>query len=61
MSDTKDGKRPVTGAPRRFSKTPFDVERGSPRLGEHNAYVYGKILGYSADEIEKLVRDKVIH
>jgi crotonobetainyl-CoA:carnitine CoA-transferase CaiB-like acyl-CoA transferase len=30
-------------------------------LGEHNAYVYGKILGYSADEIEKLVREKVIH
>ena len=61
VSDTKDGKRPVTGAPRRFSKTPFDVERGAPRLGEHNAYVYGEILGYSADEIEKLVRDHVIY
>ena len=61
VSDARDGKRPVVGAPWRFSKTPFDVERGSPRLGEHNAYVYGEILGYSADEIEKMVRDQVIH
>jgi crotonobetainyl-CoA:carnitine CoA-transferase CaiB-like acyl-CoA transferase len=61
VSDARDGKRPVAGAPWRFSKTPFDVEKGAPRMGEHNAYVYGEILGYSAEQIEQLIRDKVIH
>jgi crotonobetainyl-CoA:carnitine CoA-transferase CaiB-like acyl-CoA transferase len=61
VTDARDGKRPIAGAPWRFSKTPCVIERGSPRLGEHNAYVYGEILGYSAEEIEKLLRDQVIH
>jgi crotonobetainyl-CoA:carnitine CoA-transferase CaiB-like acyl-CoA transferase len=61
VSDARDGKRPIVGAPWRFSKTPFEIERGAPRLGEHNAYVYGEILGYSPKEIEQLIRDQVIH
>jgi crotonobetainyl-CoA:carnitine CoA-transferase CaiB-like acyl-CoA transferase len=61
VSDARDGKRPIVGAPWRFSKTPFEVERGSPLLGEHNAYVYGQILGYPAEAIEKLIRDQVIY
>jgi crotonobetainyl-CoA:carnitine CoA-transferase CaiB-like acyl-CoA transferase len=32
----------------------------APLLGEHNAEVYGKLLGYDAAEIEKLRRDGVI-
>jgi crotonobetainyl-CoA:carnitine CoA-transferase CaiB-like acyl-CoA transferase len=61
VSDARDGKRPVVGAPWRFSKTTFEVERGAPRLGEHDNYVYGEILGYSAAEIAELVRDQVIY
>ncbi len=61
VTDPRDGKRPVVGAPWRFSKTPFEVEKGAPRLGEHNTYVYGEILGYSHQQIEQLIRDQVIH
>jgi len=61
VPDTKDGKRPIVGAPWRLSKTPFGIECGAPLMGEHNAYVYGNILGYSEQEIQKLLQDKVIH
>jgi crotonobetainyl-CoA:carnitine CoA-transferase CaiB-like acyl-CoA transferase len=61
VSDHRTGQRPSVGAPWDFSKTPFDIEKGAPNLGEHNAYVYGEILGLSPGEIEALIRDKVIH
>ena len=61
VTDHRTGRRPIVGAPWHFSKTPFDIEKGAPNLGEHNAYVYGEILGYSAEEIETLIREKVIH
>jgi crotonobetainyl-CoA:carnitine CoA-transferase CaiB-like acyl-CoA transferase len=38
----------------RLSDTPGRVERGAPRLGEHNNEVYGTLLGLSADEIASL-------
>jgi crotonobetainyl-CoA:carnitine CoA-transferase CaiB-like acyl-CoA transferase len=32
----------------------------SPLLGEHNAEVYGKLLGYDTTQVEALRRDGVI-
>jgi len=43
----------------RLSDSPTDVVR-APLLGEHNAEVYGKLLGYGEPEIETLRRDGVI-
>ncbi len=40
-------------APYRFSETPWQVERPAPRLGEHNAEVYGR-LGYSLQELAQM-------
>jgi crotonobetainyl-CoA:carnitine CoA-transferase CaiB-like acyl-CoA transferase len=41
----------------KMSHTP-DVIRTPPCcLGEHNAYVYGELLGYTAEEIDQLQRD----
>ena len=38
-----------------------DISDGAPRLGEHNAYVFGEILGLSAAEQQRLALAGVIH
>lgn len=53
--------RKVVGPPWRFSRTPAKLERWTPKLGEHNQYVFGELLGLRADEIEELVASKVIY
>jgi crotonobetainyl-CoA:carnitine CoA-transferase CaiB-like acyl-CoA transferase len=54
------GKMPVTNAPFRMSATPTRVERGFPGVGQHNAEIYGGLLGYTPDYLEKLEKDGVI-
>ena len=44
----------------RLSKTPISIRHRAPRIGEHNFYVYGNLLGFSDDEIMQLSDDKVI-
>jgi len=39
--------------PIHFSDTPFRFEP-TPRIGQDNDYVYGNLLGLSADEMEVL-------
>jgi len=53
------GKMPIPGNPIRMSASPTDVTR-APLLGEHNAAVYGKLLGLSAEDVDGLKRDGVI-
>jgi crotonobetainyl-CoA:carnitine CoA-transferase CaiB-like acyl-CoA transferase len=53
--------RKVVGPPWRFGRTPTQYERWTPKLGEHNQYVFGELLGLSAGEIEELVVSKVIY
>ncbi len=43
-----------------LSETPADLRRPAPCLGEHNAYVYGEILGLSQEEIAQLEAAGVI-
>ena len=58
---------PVVGAetlyatPLRLSKTPGDIRRHAPSLGEDNEHVFGEILGISREEISQLVEEKVIY
>jgi len=49
----------MPGNPVRLSDSPTDVVR-SPLLGEHNAEVFGKLLGCSDADLEGLRRDGVI-
>jgi len=44
----------------RLSATPGRIERGAPKLGEHNDAVYGGLLGLSPADIAALRKDGII-
>lgn len=44
----------------RLSATPGRIQRGAPKLGEHNQEVYGTLLGLSAAELAALQADGII-
>lgn len=47
--------------PLRLSKTPGDIRRHAPSLGEDNDYVLGDLLGMSKEEIMRLEEERVIY
>jgi len=55
------GKVRLTGLPFKFSGCPAGNYQCPPLLGEHNDYVFGKLLGLSSDEIRDLVDRKVLY
>ncbi len=55
------GKQVVTAPPWKFSATPAVVHHPSPLIGEHNQYVFGELLGLSAEEIATLTEEGVIY
>ena len=48
------------GAPYKFSKTPWSLERPAPLLGEHNEAIYCGRLGYLKEDLVALRRAGVI-
>jgi crotonobetainyl-CoA:carnitine CoA-transferase CaiB-like acyl-CoA transferase len=50
----------VYDTPWRLADTPGGVDRGSPRLGEHDDYVFGTLLGLSGAERSELAGERVI-
>ena len=58
-----DGKmRAAVGVPMRMSKgSDIGISRGTPKLGEHEDYVYGELLGLSHAERLALQDDEVIY
>jgi crotonobetainyl-CoA:carnitine CoA-transferase CaiB-like acyl-CoA transferase len=50
----------VEGVPVHLSETDWSITRGAPCLGHDNDFVYGSLLGLSADEIAGLKSRKVI-
>ncbi len=49
------GPIPLVGSPMNFSKTPVKYSLPPPQLGEHTREVLGGLLGYSEEQIRKLV------
>jgi crotonobetainyl-CoA:carnitine CoA-transferase CaiB-like acyl-CoA transferase len=54
------GKVVQTGILTKFSATPGVVDRAAPLLGEHTAEILAGTLGYSADRIEELRRNRIV-
>ncbi|MDO8672456.1 MAG: CoA transferase, partial [Dehalococcoidia bacterium] len=54
------GKTRLDRSPINFSETPFQVQRAAPLPGQHNNYVFGEILGMSAEEIARLTEEGVL-
>jgi crotonobetainyl-CoA:carnitine CoA-transferase CaiB-like acyl-CoA transferase len=50
----------VDGIPIHLSETDWVIERGAPTLGQHNAEVFGGLLGVSEEELGSLAKDGVI-
>jgi crotonobetainyl-CoA:carnitine CoA-transferase CaiB-like acyl-CoA transferase len=48
------GRFKYPGAPYKLSATPWEIKRRAPLLGEHNEEVYGRLLGYSRQEMVKM-------
>jgi formyl-CoA transferase len=44
----------------RFSRTPGEIRFPGPQLGEHNAHVYGTLLGLSGAELEALAAEGIV-
>ena len=54
--------RAAVGVPMRLSKGgAIGIDRGTPRLGEHEDYVYGELLGLGRDERAALEEAEVIY
>lgn len=54
------GERSYNAPAYRLSKTPNDIKKAGPCLGEDNEYVYTEILGYSDEEIADMLVEGVI-
>jgi len=59
LEHPRRGKYPMPANPVRMSASPTEVVR-APLLGEHNAEIYGRLLGYGDKDLEQLRKDGVI-
>jgi crotonobetainyl-CoA:carnitine CoA-transferase CaiB-like acyl-CoA transferase len=60
VTDHSRGSRPMIGPAWRMSPDPARIERGAPKIGEDNEYVYREILGLRSDELDDLIARKVV-
>ena len=59
MQDEKVGELALLGTPVRLKTTPPKLKSFPPRLGEHNKDVAAE-LGYSSEEVEKLIEQGIL-
>jgi crotonobetainyl-CoA:carnitine CoA-transferase CaiB-like acyl-CoA transferase len=61
VDDAEGHQRAALRAPIRFSKSEVGMERGTPRLGEDEDYVFGDLLGLGREERQSLIDQRVIY
>jgi len=54
------GKIPVPGIPIKLSLTPGSIKSPSPKIGEHNEEIYGRLLGFDSEKIHNLKQKGII-
>ena len=54
------GNLPVPGIPLKLSSTPGSISAPAPKIGEHNREVYGELLGYNAEKLDRLKQEGII-
>jgi len=57
---TTAGNVSLPGLAVKLSASPGSVRHGAPNVGEHNDYVYGKILGLPSKEVSRLRTEGII-
>jgi formyl-CoA transferase len=60
VEDPELGPLRVQGVVPKLSETPGSVRTAAPTLGQHNAAVYGELLGLGAGDLDRLQREAVI-
>ena len=60
VTDPTHGTLTYPGAPYRHAETPWHISRPAPRLGEHNAEIYGGELGLPTDTLRGFAADGII-
>jgi len=60
VTHSRAGKLKVVGTPMKFSRTPCQIEKASPDLGEHTEEIASSLLGLSEEELETLRKEGVI-
>jgi crotonobetainyl-CoA:carnitine CoA-transferase CaiB-like acyl-CoA transferase len=55
------GKYMIIAPPWKLSATPARIVQDAPSIGEHNEYVFGKLLGMSQEEIIRLQEEGVLY
>jgi len=59
--DPKLGEAMLPGMPLRFSDFPHNMPLSASHLGQDNAEVLSKVLGYSADRVATLAASGILH
>jgi crotonobetainyl-CoA:carnitine CoA-transferase CaiB-like acyl-CoA transferase len=60
IDDPRVGRLAMVGVVPKLSKTPGTIKWAGPDKGQHNAVVYGELLGLGAEDLAALRRDGVI-
>jgi crotonobetainyl-CoA:carnitine CoA-transferase CaiB-like acyl-CoA transferase len=58
---SRTGSYLLVNPPWKLSLSPASIVRDAPDLGEHNEYVFGKLLGMSEMEIQELEQEGILY
>ena len=54
------GSKPLEGEPIHLSRSPWELKRAAPLLGEHDYFVFNEILGVEDEEMAQLMTEGAI-